>query len=127
MVIELDHEGRTALTQIQKVLELEARKDYQDRSASNGVANFAGERIARVLPVADAEGQRVLREIDSLLSDYGKMSPANRQRCADESLRLLTGLISTARFGARVQESRAPQPPPPPCPSFSRLKNNSSP
>ncbi|HLT20057.1 MAG TPA: ATP-dependent DNA helicase RecG [Thermomicrobiales bacterium] len=107
MALDLEQADRQALIQLQKVLELERRKGFQDAAASNGLSAFAGERVRRLLPVLDSEGQRILREIDGLLDGYGRMGVENRQRCAEEALRLVSGLVSTARLGERVQAREA--------------------
>lgn len=108
MVLDLEQADRQALIQLQKVLELEQRKGFTDAAASNGLASFAGERVRRLLPLLDREGQRILREVDGLLDGYGRMGIENRSRCALESLRLVSGLVSTARLGARIQQHDAP-------------------
>ncbi|CAN5810226.1 ATP-dependent DNA helicase RecG [soil metagenome] len=107
MVLELDQADRQALVQLQKVLELEARKGFTDTAASNGLAEFTGERVRRLLPLLDAEGQRVLREVDGLIDSYGQMGVDTRARCADEALKLVAGLVSTAKLGARSHSNAA--------------------
>lgn len=108
MVLELDQADRQALIQIQKVLELEERKGFSNNAASNGVAAFTAERVRRLLPLLDPEGQRVLREVDGLIDRYDQMGVENRERCAAEALRLVRGLVSTAQLGARSQPQPAP-------------------
>ena len=110
MVLELDQSDRQALIQIQKVLELEQRKGFTDSAASNGVAAFTAERVRRLLPLLDSEGQRVLREVDGLVDGYDRMGVDNRKRCADEALKLVSGLVSTARLGARTQSRPGTKP-----------------
>ena len=56
MALDLEQADRQALIQLQKVLELERRKGFQDAAASNGLSAFAGERVRRLLPVLDSEG-----------------------------------------------------------------------
>ena len=109
MVLDLDQADRQALDQLQKVLELEARKGFTNTAASNGLSTFTGERIRRLLPLVDGEGQRVLREVDGLIDDYDRMGVENRERCASEALRLVSGLMSTARLGARESSSEPPR------------------
>ncbi len=106
MVLELDQADRQALVQIQKVLELEERKGFTNSAASNGVAAFTGDRVRRLLPLLDAEGQRVLREVDGLIDSYDQMGTKNRERCAVEALRLVRGLVSTAQLGARTTAAK---------------------
>ncbi len=108
MVLDLDQADRQALVQIQKVLELEQRKGFSNSAASNGLAAFTGERVRRLLPLLDSEGQRVLREVDGLIDRYDRMGVENRERCANEALRLVSGLVSTAQLGVRVQPRPAP-------------------
>lgn len=110
MSTDLGTDDLEALEQARNVLELEARKGYQDSSAANGVAEFVGERIARLLPRLDDEGQRVLREVDALVSSYGRMTPVTREQCATEALRQLSGLASTVRLNVRAS-GREPTPP----------------
>lgn len=90
--------GRTrnqnnGLAQIQKVLELEARKGYTDASAVNGVSAFAGERIAAALATRDGADRRLVQDLDALLSGYGRLDPEERERVATESLSLLRDIL----------------------------------
>ncbi|MFW6075495.1 MAG: DEAD/DEAH box helicase, partial [Chloroflexota bacterium] len=113
MVMDLNNSGLVALEKLRKVLELEERRGFSDQSVGNGVAKFAGERIARLLPALDPESGRVLREIDGLLADYGQMSPENRERCAREASRLLNGVLSTAKLHQRAAPAESPTSPKP--------------
>ena len=80
MTIQNSRQQTGALVQIQKVLELEARKGYSDSSATNGVSAFAGERIARAMAGVDGDAMRALQELDALLSSYADLDPPARGR-----------------------------------------------
>lgn len=112
MATEIDRASLQNLDQVRRMLELEARQGYHDSSAANGTADFVLERLSKALPQFDSEGQRVLREVESLVADYSRLSVENRARCADEALRLLRGLLSTARLNVGAQERAAPPPKP---------------
>jgi ATP-dependent DNA helicase RecG len=94
MTSPLSSEARSALEQITNVLGLEARKGFQDRSATNGVAHFAGDRLRVLLRDAPEPQQRVLREIDNLLAGYEKLTPAQRERHVNEASSLVRDLLA---------------------------------
>jgi ATP-dependent DNA helicase RecG len=110
MTIRGDQTHMTALSQIQKVLELEARKGFADTSAVNGVSAFAGERISRVMAHIEGEQRRAVQDLDTLLSEYGSLDTPERERVATQALGLLHEVL-----GDGVQPRRpAPAPSPPP-------------
>ncbi|HEX2282326.1 MAG TPA: DEAD/DEAH box helicase, partial [Thermomicrobiales bacterium] len=108
MTIQGDRKHTAALEQIQKVLELEARKGYSDSSATNGVSVFAGERIARVMSHLDVSSRRPVQDLDALLSGYGELEPGSRERVVTEALSILRDVLG---------QSPVPMPKPAPVPS----------
>ena len=107
MTIRSNNDQLRALVQIQKVLELEARKGYTDASAVNGVSTFAGERISGVVGALDGDARRAMRDLDALLAGYGAMTPDQRERAVNESLGLLRDVLSSGGTPA----NRPPAPP----------------
>lgn len=93
MTIQHGRQQTGALVQIQKVLELEARKGYSDSSATNGVSAFAGERIARVMTGVEGDARRALQDLDALLATYRDLEPGARERVVTESLSLLRAVV----------------------------------
>ena len=103
----MTNQDTAALVQIQKVLELEARKGYSDSSATNGVSAFAGERIARVVAQLDGDARRAVQDLDALLSSYRDLEPGERERVVTESLSLLRGVLNGT---PSIEPVKRPQP-----------------
>ncbi len=122
MTIQNSRQQTGALVQIQKVLELEARKGYSDSSATNGVSAFAGERIARAMAGVDGDSMRALQELDALLSSYADLDPQARGRIVTESLALLRSVLdgSPGPTPSRMASARAESAPPRPKPAATR-------
>lgn len=93
MSVRQDEKIQAELTQLRKVLELEARKGFGDNAATNGIARFAGERVARALPVLDGESRRLLQELDGLLDSYGSLERDERRRRVQQALPVVTRLL----------------------------------
>ncbi|CAN5367367.1 ATP-dependent DNA helicase RecG [soil metagenome] len=122
MTIQDGRQRTGALVQIQKVLELEARKGYSDSSATNGVTRFAGERIAQVMGEVEGDARRTLQDLDALLASYRDLDPEARERVVTESLSLLRYAISASSNASpsRPAPSRAEPPPPQPKPAAAK-------
>ena len=111
MTIQHGRQQTGALVQIQKVLELEARKGYSDSSATNGVSRFAGERIAQVMAGIDGDARRALQDLDALLASYQDLDPGGRERIVTESLSLLRSVLNESP-DAILSQPASPRPEP---------------
>ncbi|HBY47565.1 MAG TPA: hypothetical protein DEG70_15195, partial [Chloroflexi bacterium] len=80
------------MIQIDKVLGLEERKGYRDDAASNGIARFVGERVARLLRIADADERGRIQDLEALLAEYSSVPAANRPAVIAEARRILGDL-----------------------------------
>lgn len=104
---------RQRLEQIRNVLKLEARKGFGDSSAVNGVARFAGERLAGMAETMGPNARRRVEELDSLLGDYAFTSLDERRQVVESSLQLLHELLDRPRRQPPEPKPKARPGPPP--------------
>jgi ATP-dependent DNA helicase RecG len=97
------------LRQIEKVLDLEARKGHQDSAAVGGVERFVEERTARLLASASGDARRKVQELDTLLADYAHAPQHERGRIVAEARQIVAMLAHGPLAGLVNQHGTLPQ------------------
>ncbi|HUG16607.1 MAG TPA: ATP-dependent DNA helicase RecG [Thermomicrobiales bacterium] len=93
--------ARAQLIQISKVLSLEARKGYGDSAASQGIARFVRERVARLGAGVGSDDRRLLQRLDGLFAGYAVMSEGERRRSIDDASRIVEDLLAATPSSSR--------------------------
>lgn len=84
---------RQRLEQIRNVLRLETRKGYMDTSAVNGVATFAGDRLAGMAATLRGNSRKQVEELERQLGMYGSMDPHRRVAVVGDALLVLDEIL----------------------------------
>jgi ATP-dependent DNA helicase RecG len=94
MMIQRPSPTHMTLQQLSKVLDLEARKDYQDSAVVGGLERFVTQRVGQLRAAASGDAVRQIEALNALVHHYASMPVDQRQRSVAEARQLVAMLLS---------------------------------